>query len=143
MKNKVIITIFLGIIISSFSSCSNTEERVITYSETDVLSNRDSLLSSEFDGKEVTISALDEYGEVMGNGAVNLFKRDFNTIKGPKEEDGRKPSRGKVYHKKKYEILAARYFDGDLRFLLKSETDMSGWVSATFTKEYRNRSETN
>ena len=55
MKNKVIITIFLGIIISSFSSCSNTEEQVITYSETDVLSSRDSLLSSEFDGKEVTI----------------------------------------------------------------------------------------
>jgi len=23
---------------------------------------------------------------------------------------------------------------------LKSETDMSGWVSAAFTKEYRNRS---
>ena len=67
MKKSLFKIFFLGIIISSFSSCSNTEERVITYSETDVLSSRDSLLSSEFDGKEVTISALDEYGELVHN----------------------------------------------------------------------------
>ena len=125
----------MGYLLLGLSACRNSSESKF-FKETDVTSIGDSLNSVRFDGRTITIDAIDENGDLIGNGQLILHQRNFDIRSAPSEYDGRKPTRGKVTHNKQYEIIAARYFDGDVRILLKGDNGVKGWVSIAFTTEF-------
>lgn len=131
-----------GCLFVALGACGNGDVSTF-YSETDITSKSDSLNAVRFDGKTVTINAIDDFGDLIGGGTILLHQRDFDIRSAPSEYDGRKPTRGSVTHNKQYVIIAARFFDGDIRILLKGDNGVRGWASIAFTKEYHESSEMN
>lgn len=134
--SRVLFYVLTGFALVGLSACGNADVSTF-YSETDITSKSDSLNAVRFDGKTVTINAIDDFGDLIGGGTILLHQRDFDIRSAPSEYDGRKPTRGIVTHNKQYVIIAARFFDGDIRILLKGDNGVKGWVSIAFVKEFR------
>jgi len=139
MTNKIRRILFytqIGYLCLTFCACVNNSQSKF-YSETDITSVSDSLNAVRFDGKSVTIDASGEFGNLINGGQIILKHREFDSRSGPTEFDGCIPSDGTITHNKNYVIIAARYFDDDIRILLKGDNGVKGWTSIRFTSEFR------
>jgi hypothetical protein len=134
--NRRILLGHSSLLLLCFLACTNHTEQ-IAYYDTDIASTRDSVLANEYDGQTVTIDASGEFGNLINGGQIILKHREFDSRRSPTEFDGCIPSDGTITHNKKYVIIAARYFDDDIRILLKGDNGVKGWTSIRFTSEFR------